>query len=129
MITYDRYKVEGLTIPDMVKAISTAYGASTEPAVDIPYHSNYGEVAPVLARWEDSQYSYNLIQTGNRSSFGLIMYSKRLDALAQAAIAESRRQDALDAPHKALELTKQRDEENRIKLEKTRSVNLPNFRP
>ena len=129
VITYDRYKVEGMTVADMVKAISTIYGAATEPGVDIPYHSNYGEVAPVLARWEDPQYSYNLIQTGNRSSFALIMYSKRLDALAQAAIAESVRQDALEAPQKALDLKKQRDEESRIKLEKARSANLANFQP
>jgi hypothetical protein len=129
VVTYDRYKVEGMTAADMVKSISTIYGVATEPGVDIPYHSNYGEVAPVLARWEDPQYSYNLIQTGNRSSFALIMYSKRLDALAQAAIAESVRQDALDAPQKALNLQNKRDEESRVKLEKTRSVNLANFHP
>ncbi len=128
-VTYDRYKVEGMTPADMIKSISTIYGVATEPGVDIPYHSNYGEVAPVLARWEDPQYSYDLIQTGNRSSFALIMYSKRLDALAQAAIAESARQDALDAPQKALDLQNKRDEESRVKLEKTRSANLANFQP
>ena|SRR5689334_2250758 len=128
-VIYDRYKVEGMTAADMVKAISTIYGVATEPGVDIPYHSNYGEVTPVLARWEDPQYSYDLIQTGNRSSFALIMYSKRLDALAQAAIAESIRQDALDAPQKALDLQNKRDEESRVKLEKTRSANLANFQP
>jgi hypothetical protein len=129
VVTYDRYKVEGITAADMVKVISKTYGVATEPGVDIPYESNYGEVAPVLARWEDPQYSYNLISTGNRSSFAMVLYSKQLDALAQAAIAESVHQDALDAPQKALDLTKQRDEESRLKLEKTRSVNLPNFRP
>ena len=129
VVSYDRYKVEGMTVADIVKAISTIYGMATEPGVDIPYHSNYGEVAPVLARWEDPEYSYNLIQTGNRSTFALIMYSKRLDALAQAAIAESVRQDALEAPQKALDLKNQRDEESRTKLEKARSVNLANFQP
>jgi hypothetical protein len=129
VITYDRYKVEGMSVADMVQAISMTYGMATEPGADIPYHSNYGEVAPVLARWEDPQYSYNLIQTGNRSSFAMIMYSKRLDTLAQAAIAESALQDAIDAPQKAVDLRKQQDEESRVKLEKSRSVNLPNFRP
>ena len=128
-ITYDRYKVEGMSVADMVKGVSATYGAATEPMVDIAYHSNYGEITPVLARWEDSEYSYNLIQTGNRSSFAMILYSKRLDSLAQTAIAESLRLDALDAPQKALALQKERDDESRAKLEKTRSVNLPNFRP
>ena len=129
IITYDRYKVEGMSVGDMVKGVSATYGAAKEPMVDIAYHSNYGESTPVLARWEDSEYSYNLIQTGNRSSFAMILYSKRLDGLAQAAIAESMRLDALDAPQNALTLQKARDDESRAKLEKTRSVNLPNFRP
>jgi len=128
-ITYDRYKVEGMSVADMVKGVSATYGAATEPKVDIAYHSNCGEITPVLARWEDSDYSYNLIQTGNRASFAMILYSKRLDGLAQMAIAEALRLDALDAPQKALALQKARDDEGRAKLEKTRSVNLPNFRP
>jgi hypothetical protein len=129
IVTYDRYKVEGMSVGDMVKGVSATYGAATKPMVDIAYHSNYGEITPVLARWEDAEYSYNLIQTGNRSSFAMILFSKRLDGLAQAAIAESMRLDALDAPQKALALQRARDDESRAKLEKTRSVNLPNFRP
>ena len=129
VIAYDRYKVEGLTEEDMIESLSKAYGAATRPRVEIAYHSNYGEFSPVLARWEDSQYSYNLIPVGNRSSFGVILYSKRLDAQAQAAIAESVRLDELEAPQRALDLQKNRDQAEQLKLEKTRSVNLPNFRP
>lgn len=128
-ITYDRYKVEGMSAADIVSGVSAMYGAATEPMVDIAFHSNYGETARVLARWENAEYSYNLIQTGSRSSFAMILYSKRLGALAQTAIAESLRLDALNAPQKALALQKERDDESRAKLEKTRSVNLPNFRP
>ena len=128
-ITYDRSKVEGMTAADMIKGVSATYGVATEPMVDIAFHSNYGETAPVLARWEDSEYSYNLIQTGSRSSFAMILYSKRLGALAETAIAESLRLDAQNAPQKALALQKEKDDETRAKLEKTRSVNLPNFRP
>jgi hypothetical protein len=129
LVIYDRYKVEGMTVADMVKAMSATYGIASEPGADIAYHSNYGETAPVLARWEDAENSYNLIQTGNHSSFAMILYSKRLDALAQAANVESARLDALDAPQKALALEKLRDDEDRARLAKTRSVNLPNFRP
>jgi len=98
VITYDRYKVEGMTAEDMVEALSLTYGAATRPKAEIPYHSNYGEVAPVLARWENSQYSYNLVPTGDRSSFAMVIHSKWLEVLAQTAIAEAVRLDAVEAP-------------------------------
>jgi hypothetical protein len=129
IVTYDRSKVEGLTTEDMVEAISLAYGAATKPSAEVAYHSNYGEVATVLARWEDPEYSYNLIRTGNRSSFAMVLYSKRLDALAQAAIVEAVRLDAKEAPQRELEKQKRRDEEERLVLDKARSANKPNFRP
>jgi hypothetical protein len=129
IVTYDRSKVEGMTAEDMVEAISLAYGAATKPSVEIAYHSNYGEVATVLARWEDPEYSYNLVRTGNRSSFAMVLYSKRLDALAQEAIVEAVRLDAKEAPQRELEKQKRREEEERLVLEKARLVNRPNFRP
>jgi hypothetical protein len=129
IITYDRYKVEGMTAEDMIEAISATYGVPTRPTAEIAYHSNYGEVATVLARWEDSEYSYNLVQTGDRSSFAMVLYSKRLDALAQAAIVEASRLDAQEAPQRELEKQQKRAEEERLALENARSVNKPNFRP
>jgi hypothetical protein len=127
--TYDRYKVQGMTEADMVESLSVTYGTATKPAVEIPYHSSYGEVAAVLARWEDSEYSYNLIRTGDQASFALILNSKRLNALAQAAIVEAVRLDVLEAPERATALTKKREAEDRILLDKAKSVNMPNFRP
>ncbi len=129
VVTYDRYRVEGMTAQDMIEGISTAYGTPTKPAVEIPYHSNYGEVAIVLARWEDPEYSYNLVRTGDRASFSLVLYSKRLDALAQTAIVQAVRQEALDAPQRAIEKQKQRDDDESQLLEKARSTNKPNFQP
>jgi hypothetical protein len=129
IVTYDRSKVEGMTAEDMVEAISLAYGAATKPSAEIAYHSNYGEIATVLARWEDPEYSYNLVRTGNRSSFALVLYSKRLDALAQAAIVQAVRLDAQEAPQREVEKQKKRAEEERLVLDKARLVNRPNFRP
>jgi hypothetical protein len=129
VITYNRYRVEGMTADDMVEAISLTYGAATRPSAEIRYHSNYGEVAPVIARWEDSRYSYNLVQTGDQSSFALVLYSKRLDALAQAAIVEAVRLDALEAPQRAIDLQNKEEAERRLVLDKARSANIPNFRP
>jgi hypothetical protein len=129
VINYDRYKVEGMTTADMIEGISAHYGVATTPAVEIPYHSIYGETAAVIARWEDSEYSYNLIRSGDRSSFTLILYSKRLDALAQTAITEAVRLDVQEAPQRELEKQRKRDGAEQLVLEKARSANKPNFRP
>jgi hypothetical protein len=129
VITYDRYKVEGMSTDDMVQAISATYGTAAKPTAEIAYHSNYAEAATVLARWEDPEYSYDLVRTGDRSSFALVLYSKRLEALAQAAIVESARLDAEDAPQRELDKQKKRDDDDRLALDKARAVNKPNFRP
>jgi hypothetical protein len=130
VVTYDRSKLEGMSADDMIEAISKTYGAATKPVgVEIPFHSNYGETEKVVARWEDAQYSYNLIQTGNRVSFAMVLFSKQLDGLAQAAILESIRLDAVEAPQRAIDMQKKQDAANQVGLDKARSVNKPNFRP
>ena len=82
-----------------------------------------------MARWEDQEYSYNLVQTGNRSSFAVVLYSKRVDALAQAAIVEAVRLDTKEAPQREIEKRQKREGDERVALEKARSANKPNFRP
>lgn len=129
IVSYDRYKVEGMTADDMVDSISLTYGAATRPKVQIAYHSNYAEVAEVIARWEDSEYAYNLVQTGNRASFALIMSSKRLSALAHAASLEAIRLDAAEAPQRALDLQKKVEADGQSELDRARATNKPNFRP
>ena len=129
IVTYDRYRIEGMTAEDMIEGISAIYGSASRPKAEIAYHSNYGEVAKVLARWENSEYSYNLVRTGDQSSFAMILCSKRLDVLAQAAIAEAVRLDAQEAPQRELDKQKDQAEAARAASEKARSVNKPNFRP
>lgn len=128
-VIYDRDKVEGMTPADMIAAISATYGLATRPKEDIAFHSNYAEMAPVLARWEDPQYSYNLVRSGYGDSFAMVMYSKRLAALAAAAITEAVRLDATEAPEREIQAKKKQQEDERVTLEKARSVNAPNFRP
>lgn len=129
VVTYHRDRVEGMTEDDMIAAISTTYGSATRPKVEIAYHSSYAEVAQVLARWEDSQYSYNLVRSGYGDSFGLVMYSKQLNALAAGAVAEAVRLDAAEAPERAIEATRKQQQDERSALDKARLVNAPNFRP
>ncbi len=129
VVTYDRDRVEGMTTEDMVEGISTIYGASKRPTTEIDYHSNYGEMASVLARWEDPEYAYNLVRTGDRSSFAMVSYSKRLESLARAAIVAAVRLKIEEAPQRELEKEQRREEAERLVLGKARLVNKPNFRP
>jgi hypothetical protein len=129
VVNYDRYRIEGMTADDMIQGISATYGMPTKPTVEIPYHSNYGEVASVIARWEDPDYSVNLVRTGDRSSFSLVLYSKRVDGLAQAAIVQAVRLEAQEAPQREIDRQKKRDDDDKQLLDKARSTNKPNFQP
>lgn len=129
VVTYDRYKIEGMTADDMIEGISGIYGLASRPTAEITFHSNYAEVAKVLARWEDPEYSYNLVRTGDQSSFAMVLYSKRLDVLAQAAIVEAVRRDVKEAPQREIDKQKDKAEAERLVLEKARAGNKPNFRP
>jgi len=129
VVSYDRYRMEGMTTEDVIDAISQTYGTATKPAAEVEYHSTYGEAAQVIARWEDPEYSYNLVQTGNRSSFAMILYSKRADAAAQAAIVEAVRLETQQAPQREIDKQKKREDDDRLALEKARTANKPNFRP
>ena len=129
VVPYDRFKIEGMTAEDLVQGVSAIYGKATRPIVEIASHSTYGEMAPVIARWDDAQYAYNLVRSAEQTSFALILYSKRIDALAQAAVNEATRLDALEAPQRELEQQRKRDDEQRNSLEKARSTNKANFRP
>src|SRR5271154_3081864 len=123
VVTYDRYRIEGMTVEDMIQGISATYGTPAKPNVEIPYHSNYGETAAVLARWEDASYSCNLVRTGDQGSFSLVLYSKRVEALAQTAAVEAVRLEAQEAPQREIERQKKRLDDENLLLEKARSAN------
>jgi hypothetical protein len=132
VVNYDPNRTEGLTDADMIEALSANYGAATRPTAKIVISSsstNYSESENVLACWEDAQYSFNLFRFSGNSSFGMAVLSKRLDALAQAAIVEGARLDQQEAPQREIERQKRENEENRIAQEKTRSANKATFRP
>jgi hypothetical protein len=132
LVTYDRDKTRGLTDQDMVDAISTLYGTATRPAADLVLFSSsrvYNNTEKVIARWEDSQYSYNLFRVSYSSGFGMAAFSKGLDALAQQATIEAIRLDAQEAPEREIERQKKQDEENRLAQDKARPGNKANFRP
>ena len=132
VVNYDQQKTEGLTDEDMVGAISAKYGTATRPDAKIILFSSfqvYNDSEKVIARWEDSQYSFNLFRSSYQPTFGILVLSKRLDALAGAAIVEAIRLDEREAPQRQIERQKKQDEKNHAAQEQARLVNKPSFRP
>ena len=127
LVTYDQDAIHGLTAEDMVQAISTKYGTATRTAGEISFPTNelYRTTEKVVARWEDSQYSINLVRSRFLNSFALVMFSKRLDGEAEAAIAKSLKLEGQEDPQK--EIGRQKKETD--KLEVARSKNRKTLRP
>ena len=127
LVTYDQDATHGLTAEDMVQAISTKYGTATRPDVEISFPTNelYRSTEMVLARWEDSQYSINLVRARFLNSFALVMFSKRLDAQAEAAIAKSLKLEGQEDQQKEIDRQKKETDD----LEAARQKNRQVFRP
>ena len=80
VVNYDRDETEGLTTEDMIEAISAKYGTATKPAsTEIAFSSTqvYNDSELIIARWEDSQYSFNLYRSAYQPTFGMIAFSKK----------------------------------------------------
>jgi hypothetical protein len=131
VVNYDRSKTQGLTTEDLVEAISAKYGPAKKLAseITISLSEGFSHSEVVIARWEDPQYSFNLFRTSYNSTFGMIAFSKRVDALARAATIEAIRLDTQEAPQREIERQKKLEEENLAAEEKARLANKPNFRP
>jgi hypothetical protein len=127
VVTYERASTEGLTADDMVKSISAKYGPATSVALEIDAAANepYGVRGKPVASWEDSQYSLNLLRSSFSNTFELVIYSKRVSAEADAALAQVVKVDEQEAPRKAVE--RQKKEADAIEL--TRQKNQKSFRP
>ena len=62
-----------------------------------------------------------------RAYFGMLVFSKRLDALARTAIVEAIQLDEQEAPQREIERQKKQDEENHAAQENARLVNKATF--
>jgi len=130
LVSYDRDETKGLTTEDMIDAISATYGTASQPtnlAVGFSSTQVYNDSETVLARWGNSQYSFNLFHSSYQPTFGMLAFSKTLDALARAATAEAIRLDAQEAPQREMERQNNEDKTNRELLEKARQLNKRNF--
>jgi hypothetical protein len=126
-VTYDQTSTEGLTAKDMVKSISAKYGPATSVAlaIDSTKNERYDVRQKPVASWEDSQYSFNLVRSSFSDVLGLVIYSKRLNAEAELAIAEAVKLDEQEGPRREAEHRKKQTED----LEATRQKNQKSFRP
>jgi hypothetical protein len=127
LVTYHQDATHGLTAEDMVQAISTKYGTPTRPVGEISFPTNelYRSTEKVIARWEDSQYSINLVRSRFLNSFALVIFSKRLDAQVEAAIAKSIELEGQKEPQEEIDRQKKEIDD----LEAARQKNRKIFRP
>jgi len=131
LVTYNPAGTEGLTAEDMIEAISAVYGTASKPedSINISNSTAHEDQEKVLARWEDEQYSYNLIRFSYGHLFGLLAFSKTLDLMASQASREAERLDTLEAPSRELARQKKQEEDARTAQESARSTNKPGFHP
>jgi hypothetical protein len=126
VVNYDTEKTNGLTSADIIDAISAKYGTPTKPGVAVVLASQFSDdTVQVIARWEDAEYSFNLVQLPYGSAFKLLILSKGLNALADAALAEGIRLDGQEAPQRE----KIKEQNAQSELDKARLVNKEHFRP
>jgi hypothetical protein len=126
-VTYDRSSTEGLTTPDMMKAVTAKYGAvaSVPLAIDSSANDRYDLSAKVLGSWEDSQYSIDLVRSAFTDDFGLVIYSKRINGEAGLAIAQAVKLEEQQRPKREAE-RRQKEVDD---LEVTRGKNQKVFHP
>jgi len=131
VVGYDPVQAQGLTVEDIAEAISNVYGYPAVPdtTVVISPPGSVEERRPVLARWENPDYSYSLFSVAYGSSFGLIALSKRLDLMATVAARAADRLDELEAPLREAALQKKTEEDRQAARDKARLLSKPNFRP
>lgn len=126
-VTYDQNSTEGLTAEDMMKSISEKYGAPTTvfPEVAANANNHYAVREKAVANWEDSQRSINLVRSPFSNRFGLVIYTKRVNAEVELAIREGAIREQQEGPmREAARQKKQTDD-----LELARQKNQKTFRP
>lgn len=129
-VSYEWERTEGLTAEDMIAALSATYGPATLPNPDlIPLLSRgAADSDRILAHWEDAQYSLNLVRPSYASTFGLVMFSKRSDALARAATVQSLWLGDQEASARAIERKRNQDDADHARQEQVRARNKATFR-
>ena len=130
IVTYDREKTDGLTNKDLIESLTATYGT---PIAGSPGNRAGRPMALadtiVLAHWEDRASSVTLLKDSYSPLFQLRLVSKPLLPLAQGAIREAARLDAIEAPRAAAALRVKEAADDKAALEKSRTQNKATFKP
>lgn len=126
-VMYDLSCTQGLTTKDLIDSVSAAYGPATTaaPETGSTPKERFDGKQVLIASWDDAQNSVNLVRSTFTNRFGLIVFSKQLNATAELAITEAVRVESEEGPKReAARLKKQADD-----LEAMREKNKKAFRP
>ena len=131
VVSYDRARTDGLTPADIIEAVSENYGLAAFPSADLSLSTIYNssESVRVLARWEDADWSFNLVRSKYQSAFFLVALSKLRSPLAEKAMAEASRLDREEAPQRELDRQHVERERRQLEKERARVENKPTFQP
>ena len=126
-VSYDTASTQGLTAGDMVNSISAKYGpaAVLEPAPDSVLADGFNNSDKTVASWEDSQYFFKLVRSPFTNRFALILFSKRVNAQVELAIADAVTLEKQEKPQRDADLKKKEADD----LEAERLKNQKAFRP
>lgn len=131
VVTYREDRVEGLTAQDIVEAMSPAYGQPTRPGVQVITSAmslGWSDTEAVVARWADERFSVNLFRTSYPSTFGLVMFSKRIAPLARAATDKALLIERAEAPGREAAAQKSREAVEAATRAKARPTNKAAFK-
>jgi hypothetical protein len=126
--TYDKSSTQGMTVEDMVHAVSAKYGTATKRAAEtnsVRTNVAYSGTGEMIALWEDSQDSLTLSRSSLSNSYQLVLYSKQLNGQAEAAIVSAVRELREDAPQREIARVKKEADD----LETMRQANVKSFQP
>jgi hypothetical protein len=126
-VTYDTTSTQGLTSADMMESISAKYGPATilPPQAEAVLYDGFSSSDKGVATWEDPQYFFKLIRSSFTNRFGLILFSKRLNAQAELAVTNALTLEAQEKPERDADVKKKAAAE----LEAERLKNQKTFRP
>jgi len=130
VVVYDREHTEGMTVADLVEAVSKTYGvAVVTPVVEKSGRAVYGSEDEVVARWTDESYRFELARNEYGPVYRLVGVLRRLEGVSQAATQEAARLDLEEQPRRDEEKRKAEVQAERQRLEKARVVNRGRFKP
>jgi hypothetical protein len=127
LVVYESSAVKGLTNDDMIRVVSAQFGTADRSGANLNFPTNppYTANEKVIGRWEDRQYSLNLIRYSASDTFALVIFDKQLDAQAGVSIAKSVQLERQGAPQKEADRVKKQADD----LEIERQNDIKMFRP